>query len=531
MNPQNLATEMIKRFNMPKANPALPSKLPDLNDSERLGAQLTEYLKLLIKHDLLRISSSPEGNIKSWSTEDGIGLLTNYGMLPETEKTEPKNLELSQLRCASSESEEAVEILTTVILKLADPGMFNTFFVNSTFSKTTTLMTAGLLCALVTRISTGIGNHSQDDNYDITSYIKAYKMAFKTTIDPENWGTWEMRIYQLFNLMRPANPEILEGFNDSPSPFHDALDDTTINDDAILAMIEQGALVNDEDSCSETPLNLAITCGRGEAVITMLLDKGANINTRDKHGDAPLHLAIQYKKPEIVTLLLNQKDINVSIWDRAFLTPIYYAANKNQPDLVAQLLKRGIILSQNDIHYNDEKGNTLLHVSIALGMDALSFLLIEKGANCNAMTHKGYTPLCIAILMKNPDVAIALMAHGATLSSQDVQYQLGDKKLTLLHLAADMGLTDAMQQMLKHGMDIRVTDEKGNNSLHHAVMSRVKKTSLVLLNAPGIDDALNHRNKKGKTPREYAAKDMDIVHDPELLSKFFTAKQKKSWHK
>ncbi|MFI4956221.1 MAG: ankyrin repeat domain-containing protein [Gammaproteobacteria bacterium] len=526
-------SEMFKT--VVKADPRILPMLPDLKDMTLLDGQLTEFFSLLTHHGILQIDFKPKTKvaIKNRATPRGFALLANYGDLTKNIQQGPLILEPFQLKCAPSESEEVLEILLVVFEKLFNPATFNTFFDPNSFVKTSISMTAGLLCALVTRITAGMGIHSHDDIYTISTYTSAYEAAFKVRIDATNWARWELRIYQLLNLMRPDTEGELAVFDSPSSPFYGssplygALKNPTSNDNTTVTMIAQGAHVNSEDSRGETPLNLAITEGRGESVIRALLDNGANINTLNMHGYAPLHLAIKCKRLEIVTLLLNQKDIHASILDGASRTALYYAVNINQPDLVAQLSKRGVTLSNGDIHFYDSVGITLLHTTIAHGMDELSFLLIERGANCNATTYKGHTPLGLAIMYKKRDIALALMNHGARLSSQDMQIRLDDTGLSSLHLAADMGLTDAIQQMIKHGMDITATDIDGNNSLHHAVMSGVKKTSLVLLKAPRIDVALSHQNNEGKTPREYAAEDMDIAHDPALLSKFFTAKNKK----
>ena len=71
------------------------------------------------------------------------------------------------------------------------------------------------------------------------------------------------------------------------------------------------------------------------------------------------------------------------------------------------------VLKRIDINSKDSEGNTFLILSIKSGMNYVSKLLLEKGANPNIQNHDGNSALHFALSRKNFGMADLLKFHGA----------------------------------------------------------------------------------------------------------------------
>jgi ankyrin repeat protein len=157
----------------------------------------------------------------------------------------------------------------------------------------------------------------------------------------------------------------------------------------IKELLNEGAKVDEPNSggwrggWSATPLYWSLFNCEFEAA-ELLLKKGANVNLADSYGSAPLHLAVCCK------------DVDLS--------------------LIEHLIEKGA-----DVNYkNTSDGWRGLHYVISCGSDDVARLLIEKGADVNAIADDGTTPLILAA--KNDDVFIAklLLEKGADVNWRDM---------------------------------------------------------------------------------------------------------------
>lgn len=123
--------------------------------------------------------------------------------------------------------------------------------------------------------------------------------------------------------------------------------------------------------------------------------------------------------------------------------------------------------------------------------------LIEAGADVNAATKDGVTPLFGAVGKKAFECAQLLLEQGASCESK-----VSD--VTILHLAASENskLVSLLLEKGKCFSFINSLDKDGDTPLHLAVMKGKSKSVSVLLSA-GADPSI--RNLLGKTP-------LDIAH-------------------
>ena len=105
-------------------------------------------------------------------------------------------------------------------------------------------------------------------------------------------------------------------------------------------------------------------------------------------------------------------------------------------------------------------------------------LLVSKGADINAKSKDGRTPLHLAIAFDRSSGAVEmlrlLLARGADVNTRD---KLGD---TPLHTAASAGNTDIVEALVSGGANVNATDRNGDTPLKVAIAGSRKDIAEVL---------------------------------------------------
>lgn len=167
--------------------------------------------------------------------------------------------------------------------------------------------------------------------------------------------------------------------------------------------------------CSESPLHIAVA-NNDEPMVGLLLEKGARpdglLRYRDRpFGDAvpALVLAVCERGQQgIVKLLLSHgADVNQP-WPGG-RTPLYAAAGCEAEESTALLLAHG---ARVDLTYSERGWRTPLHSAAERGYrPRLVRMLIQAGADVNAMDRDGATPLNLA--RDSEEIRQILIASGA----------------------------------------------------------------------------------------------------------------------
>ncbi|KAJ3430484.1 ankyrin repeat ph and sec7 domain containing protein secg-related [Anaeramoeba flamelloides] len=191
------------------------------------------------------------------------------------------------------------------------------------------------------------------------------------------------------------------------------------------------------------------SCTAGKLEITkFLLSNGADVKQTDTNGRTPLHEASDQGREDLITVLLDAGS-KINKKDQNGFTALYYAILSRKISSVGALVKRGARL---DFRFGDE-GKLVLHLACSLGRPDMVELLIAYGANVNAITSTGSTPLhcaiengfvgCVEMLLKN---------------NADVNLVFGDQKKTALHYATEVDNIQMCVLLLKYGADPTIQD-------------------------------------------------------------------------
>lgn len=164
------------------------------------------------------------------------------------------------------------------------------------------------------------------------------------------------------------------------------------------------------------------------ALLRMLVDAGADVDLALPQGETPLMLASRTSGVEAVRLLI-EHGANVNVVERwQGQTPLIYAAANDRNDVAAALIAAGADVNArtppNDLPERQARVRYYVEIPLA-GLTPVMFaarhgavaalrVLIEAGADINAKTPEGFSPVVIALDNLHFDAAKVLVEAGAS---------------------------------------------------------------------------------------------------------------------
>jgi len=153
-------------------------------------------------------------------------------------------------------------------------------------------------------------------------------------------------------------------------------------------------------------------------------------------------------------------------------TPLYYAVLCGFRSLVERLLG----IRPDDVNSSGGYYGTPLHAALAKRLIDIALLLLEHGADINALDSDKCSPLLKMSGGRSNDVVQLLLEHHA-----DVNMMNKDNE-TSLWLASSEGEVEVAQLLLQHGADIELCDNQGRSAINTASENGHSEIVQLLLN-------------------------------------------------
>jgi ankyrin repeat protein len=256
------------------------------------------------------------------------------------------------------------------------------------------------------------------------------------------------------------------------------------------------------------PLYYSGFCGFYDLVEHLAIEHPHYLNVISGKCEFPLLAALSQGHIEVAELLLKH-GANVHVRGAEGRTMLLTALsrlqnNHNLPIMVKFLLTHGA-----DVNARDDSLTTSLHLAAQRVQLGTALILLEYGADPNAKSKYGSTPLCMLLYDSQYkdkgnviNLALLLLKHGAEVNSGVIDHE------TPLHLATRWGLWNLVEILLEYGADANMENRNGETPLHILLESRIDDRSDVpdltlLLLKHGAE--VNRRDKANMTPLHLAA--------------------------
>ena len=312
-------------------------------------------------------------------------------------------------------------------------------------------------------------------------------------------------------------------------------------------LVEQGAILDNEDDFHNTPTSLAwekVLSGsltdNEESMVASMFTNTDYLQTRQF---TILHKIVLRLIPRTIQSELDYSTRDLNAIDSSGRTCFFWAAARGDEDALKTLLHYGA-----DVNLPDGQGNTPLHhvrntacvdILLAAGADitarnsfghtplhivcrstgSLPLLkrLIAAGININATDYSGETVITTATYNKHVDCALYLIQQGADVNIANGTNGLGDAPI---HMALMIDVSSVLQELLARGADYTRTNSYNRTILHYAA-GLVSEQTIQVLKAHGLKDInLKMRDLDGKTARDLLDERGDDDASPDFKTSF-----------
>ena len=177
-------------------------------------------------------------------------------------------------------------------------------------------------------------------------------------------------------------------------------------------LLKNKARVNACDRLGSTALLLATMAGHGEAV-SLLLNAKADAEAATVEGFTPAMAAAGYFDQASVlrNLLAHGANPRAVLYVGDNPSVFWWAARFDATNCAVILLEAGV-----DVNTHHRMNLTALHVTAQYGKPATVRFLVRHGANLEATSSHGFTPLGAAVFCDNVTNAVVLLELGAKVS-------------------------------------------------------------------------------------------------------------------
>ncbi len=195
-------------------------------------------------------------------------------------------------------------------------------------------------------------------------------------------------------------------------------------------------------------------------VLTVLVTMavcGAQAPMTTNPKEAALVTAIRDKNSAHVKKLLKEDKNLIFLKTQNNDSVLHVAAQFSDDGIFKLLLDAGA-----DINAMNNRRSKPIHATTMFGKKEMTDLLLQKGASLREMNAFSLYPIQYAVDSGNIPLVELLIAHGEKYT------ELSNRNATLLHFAAGSGSIPMYEFIASKGLDPNALDTQGNTMLHHA---------------------------------------------------------------
>ena len=165
--------------------------------------------------------------------------------------------------------------------------------------------------------------------------------------------------------------------------------------DSITSLLESGARINDKESWGGTTALMWAVAERHPAAVKVLIAAGADVNARSSFVPAANGRGFEGRTP-----VSSEADRAVEEFASGLLTPLMFAAREGDVESARLLLEAGA-----DVNAIAGDGKDALGLAIFNGNYEMASFLIDRRSGVNQADTQGFTPLFWAVDRRNMETA------------------------------------------------------------------------------------------------------------------------------
>ena len=370
------------------------------------------------------------------------------------------------------------------------------------------------------------------DKYGFTPLMKAVVNASKSGITPDAVSSI---ITALCNSkccvnapLVPSKPAYSNvqycGFS---TALHMAIDEWTVDQSYVQALVNNGAALDARDVHGRTPLHIASMRGH-HRLIKLLAPSSETFHFKDNDGCTPLYYACKNSHvkcirkfmvqiPDVINDLMKvanndgttplsvrtgsggtilhvacdkgdfsavkkvlEAGADPIVTDRFGCTPLHYACKNSHlecvrevmvqiPGGICDLLKVANECGVTPLSVRGDNDQTILHIACIEGDLPIVQKVLEAGADPNSCYGSTFTPLMLAVKhvddVKAADIIAVLCEFKCNVN---IQTSRPSRAVTALHLACELGKEKCVEMLIAKGANVFVQTQSGLTPLHLA---------------------------------------------------------------